>query len=80
MTEYETLMCFFHVNQVHFALFSARPHDSRKDQFWTPITIKQQYNVQFACILMVYSYRNPKLILPAVMRPGRIYRKTQNAK
>ncbi len=32
---------------LHFALFSARPHDSRKDQFWTPVTIKQKYNVQF---------------------------------
>ncbi len=36
-----------------FALFSARPHDSRKDQFWTPVTIKQQYNAYNAYIAIL---------------------------
>ena len=43
------------------ALFSARPHDSRKDQFWTPVTIKQQY------ILLFYSYRSPNFKVTAVL-------------
>ncbi len=37
---------------LRFALFSARPRDSRKDQFWTPVTIKQHY-VHYVAILLL---------------------------
>ncbi len=65
--------------------FRARPHDSRKDQFWTPVTIKQQHNAQNVHYIAVLPLQDSKIgpsccheAWPKITQNRK--RRTQNAK
>ncbi len=60
---------------LRFVLFWARPHDSRKDQFLTPVTIKQQYYDSSLTGVQIW-----RLLLLWGLAKNNAKCKTQNAK